>query len=86
MNLPKLRKGHTYRIYDAGKWSLILDHGYAASSVAAVSLVFRSKRSGIKRVTIPVQIQWRTAYRLRKFGALYAYGVQGKLIHKLFTV
>ena len=86
MNLPKLRKGHTYRIYDAGKWSLILDTGYGASNGPVVAVVCRSKRFGIKRVDVRVRIRWATATRYRKYGAMHVYKIQAKVIHALFFI
>ncbi len=84
MNLPKLRRGMTCRIYDAGKWSLIFEHGYGSTNVARIELVYRSERSLWKRGSIPVQLRWRTAYRLRKYGVLHLYKIQAKVIDRLF--
>lgn len=86
MNLPKRRKGHTARIYDMGKWSLILDHGYGATHGPVIAVVCRSKRFGIKRVQMRVRIRWATARRFEKFGAMHVYRIQGKVIHALFWV
>jgi hypothetical protein len=82
----KLRKGHRYRVYDPGRFTLALDHGYGSSSGPRIGLIWRSERHGVKSVYIPVQLRWSTAYKLRKFGALHMYRIQGKVVNKLFTV
>lgn len=87
----KRRQGHTYKIFDGGKFTIAIGGDYICDGghrTPDVTVHYRQTVEGDKirhrKVRIPLPyVQWRHLYRARRFGGLLVAKLQGRFYHRL---
>jgi hypothetical protein len=77
------RVGHWYRVYDLGRFTLVLDpESNGGVYSPRLALIRRTGAGSTDRrlVAVPT-LSWRAAYRWRRFGALKLYALEHRIVY-----